>query len=70
MRLKSTYHKPCQDSNTPATVCVGNDVAITDGEEGYGDHPHGIENIGVFHIVMAENMRKKARLGKQFNDLL
>ena len=40
-------HHPADHRNAAAAQGVGHDVAVADGEEGDGHHPHGVEEVPV-----------------------
>lgn len=54
----STYHDTCDDCYTPATVRIWDDVSVSDGEEGDGNEPHGVQDVLVFFFVMSARKAK------------
>ena len=52
-----TYHHARGHRNPPATVGVRNDVSVADTEEGDGYQPHGVQQVGVFLVVVPGQQR-------------
>ena len=49
-----SYHHAGGDGDAPAAVCVRHDVAVAHTEEGDGDEPHGVQQVGVLLIMIPE----------------
>ena len=47
-----THHNAGGDGNAAAAVRVGHDVAVADAQEGDGDEPHGVEQVGMLLVVV------------------
>ena len=45
---EAAYHDPSEQTDAAATVGVGNNIPITNGQEGDRDHPQGL------HVVTAQ----------------
>ena len=50
--MDPTHHHAGGDGNPPAAVGVRHDVAVADTEEGDGDEPHGVEEVGVLLVMI------------------
>ena len=49
-----SYHHAGGDGDAPAAVCVRHDVPVAHAEEGDGDEPHGVQQVGVLLIMIPE----------------
>ena len=47
-----THHHAGGDGDPSAAVGVRHDVAVADTEEGDGDEPHGVEEVGVLLVMI------------------
>ena len=47
-----TYHHAGGDGDPPAAVGVRHDVAVAHAEEGDGDEPHRVEEVGVLLVMV------------------
>ena len=53
-----THHDASGDGHDAATVRVGHNVAVTDGQERDGDHPHRVEDVRVLvRLQVAKSSR-------------
>jgi len=46
------YHDSGADGDSAATVRIWNNVTVTDRQKRDGNHPHGVENVRVSHVVI------------------
>ena len=50
----SAHHHAGGDGDPPAAVGVGHDVAVAHAEEGDGDQPHGVQEVGVLLVMIPD----------------
>ena len=50
---RSTHHHACRDGYAPATVSVWYDIPVSHTQEGDGNEPHSVEQIGMLLIVIS-----------------
>ena len=48
----STDHYARGDGDASTAVSVGHNVTVADAQEGYGNQPHGVEQIGMLLVVV------------------
>ena len=48
----STDHYAGGDGDASTAVSVGHNVTVADAQEGYGNQPHGVEQIGMLLVVV------------------
>ena len=52
--LGDAHHHASGDGDPPAAVGVGHDVPVAHAEEGDGDQPHGVQQVGVLLVVIPD----------------
>ena len=56
---RSSHHHAGRDGYPTAAIGVWHDVAVADAEEGDGDQPHGVQQVGVLLVVIPATDKDK-----------
>lgn len=52
------YHNARRNSDSPPTVSIRHDISVANAQKSYCYKPHGIKDVGMFHVVVSTLVTK------------